>query len=132
MRKASLRAIVPGTGNGQNRPWHRQYARQPRHGRRSALGAARLTSRMPTMIVKADRANIRSGPGTRYRIVVQAEYGDLLKTKERRGRWVNVTLSHKRKSGWVARALVCGAGSRSIRWRAEWEMPLNFTSFGCH
>lgn len=70
--------------------------------------ATRLTSRMPTMIVKADRANIRSGPGKRYRIVAQAEYGDLLKTKERRGRWVNVALPHKHKSGWVARALVWG------------------------
>ena len=70
--------------------------------------ATRLTSRMPMLIVKADRANIRSGPGTRYRIMAQAKYGDLLKTKERRGRWVNVTLPHNRKSGWVARALVWG------------------------
>lgn len=70
--------------------------------------ATRLTSRMPTMIVKADRANVRSGPGARYRIVKQLGYGDLLRTKERRGRWVNVTLPHNRKSGWVARALVWG------------------------
>ncbi len=61
---------------------------------------------MPTIIVKADRANIRSGPGTRYRIVAQAEYGDLLMTKKRRGRWLNVTLPHNRKWGWVDRALV--------------------------
>jgi len=70
--------------------------------------AKRPTSWLPTMIVKVDRANIRSGPGTRYRIVAHAEYGDLLKTKERRGRWVDVTLPHNRKSGWVARALVWG------------------------
>jgi len=70
--------------------------------------ATRLTSRMPTMIVKANRANIRSGPGTRYRIVARAKYGDLLKTKKQSGRWVNVTLPHNRKSGWVARALVWG------------------------
>lgn len=70
--------------------------------------AARLTSRSPSMIVKSSRANIRSGPGTRYRIVARAEYGELLKTREKRGRWVNVFFPGKGKSGWVARSLVWG------------------------
>lgn len=69
--------------------------------------AASLTGRQPHHIVKAPVANVRSGPGTRFRVVGKAEYGELLKTQEKRAGWVKV----KREtgaSGWVARQLLWG------------------------
>lgn len=69
--------------------------------------ATSLTGQQPHHIVKASVANVRSGPGTRFRVVGKAEYGELLKTREKRAGWVKVT-RETGASGWVARQLLWG------------------------
>jgi len=66
-----------------------------------------LVGRVPHMIVKVDHANIRSGPGARYRVIGKAEYGELLRTLERRADWVRVRRAAG-EIGWVARRLLWG------------------------
>lgn len=69
--------------------------------------AASLTGRQAHHIVKVPVAHVRSGPGTRYRIVGKAEYGELLKTQEKRAGWVKVKRAEG-TSGWIARQLLWG------------------------
>lgn len=69
--------------------------------------AASLTGRQPHHIVKSRVANLRSGPGTQYRILGKAEYGDLLKTQDKRAGSVKVK-REEGASGWVARQLLWG------------------------
>lgn len=66
-----------------------------------------LTDRTAHFIVKSKTANIRSGPGTKHRIVGKASYGDVLKTLSRRGSWARVR-SESGVVGWVARKLLWG------------------------
>lgn len=69
----------------------------------------KLTRRAPTLIVRNERANVRSGPGTRYRIVARLDYGEIMQRLDRQGRWVKVRLpDHGRQTGWVARSLLWG------------------------
>lgn len=66
-----------------------------------------LVGRNAHLVVKAKIVNIRSGPGTRYRVVGQAKYGVVLRTQERRSGWVKV--QHENGlAGWVARDLLWG------------------------
>jgi uncharacterized protein YgiM (DUF1202 family) len=67
----------------------------------------RLTARKPHFVVKVPVANLRSGPGTRNRIVGRAEYGEVLRTLERRQGWVRVRPAQG-AAGWVARRLLWG------------------------
>lgn len=66
-----------------------------------------LTSRTPHHIVKRPTANVRSGPGTGYRIVGKASYGEVVGTREKRGRWVKVERTGA-PSGWIAKSLLWG------------------------
>ncbi len=69
--------------------------------------ARSLTGSTPHHVVKSRVANIRSGPGTQHRIVGKAEYGELLRTREKRADWVRV----ERESGvggWIAKQLLWG------------------------
>lgn len=69
----------------------------------------KLIRRTPTLIVKHDSANLRSGPGTRYRVVARLDYGEVMQRIERRGRWVKIRLPDRRGlTGWVARSLLWG------------------------
>jgi len=53
------------------------------------------------------RINVRSGPGTKYRIVAKAYYGAVFKTLKQKNGWVNV--QHKKGvTGWVKRSLLWG------------------------
>ena len=67
----------------------------------------RLTSSTPHHIVKSTRANIRSGPGTRYKLVGSAEYGEVLRTLKRQGNWVQVKRANNQR-GWISRKLLWG------------------------
>jgi uncharacterized protein YgiM (DUF1202 family) len=67
----------------------------------------RLTAPKPHFVVKVPVANVRSAPGTRHRIVARAEYGQVLRTLERRQGWVRVQPA-KGPAGWVARRLLWG------------------------
>ncbi len=68
---------------------------------------ARLVNRVPHMVVKRKRINIRSGPGTRYRLVGKANYGVVFRTLKRRGAWVKVRHENG-TTGWVLRRLLWG------------------------
>jgi uncharacterized protein YgiM (DUF1202 family) len=69
--------------------------------------ARSLTGNVPHHVVKRPTANVRSGPGIQHRIIGKAEYGELMRTLEKRGRWVRVHREGKR-SGWVARSSLWG------------------------
>ena len=72
----------------------------------------KLTDSSPHMIVKVfkekkGKINIRSGPGTTYKIIGQAYYGVVFKTVERGRNWVKV--QHENGlTGWVKRSLLWG------------------------
>ena len=71
-----------------------------------------LVSKKPHLIVKANRnskarINIRSGPGTRHKIVGKAEYGVVFETLQRRNSWVQVR-HESGLTGWIKRSLLWG------------------------
>jgi len=69
--------------------------------------ARSLTGNAPHHVVKSKVANVRSGPGTQHRIVGKAEYGELLRTREKRAGWVRVE-REEGVSGWIAKQLLWG------------------------
>ena len=69
--------------------------------------ARALTGRTPHHIVKAKVANIRSGPGTGFRIVGKAERYDLMRTRSAKPGWVHVERGDGLK-GWIAKRLLWG------------------------
>ncbi len=68
---------------------------------------ASLTSSAQHYIVKRPTANVRSGPSTNHRIVGKAVYGEVVRTRENRGRWVRVERAGA-PNGWIARSLLWG------------------------
>jgi SH3-like domain-containing protein len=66
-----------------------------------------LTSRKPHMVIKKAVVNIRSGPGTKYRIITQAKYGVVMKTLKQTKGWVKVRHASG-TSGWMARPMLWG------------------------
>lgn len=72
----------------------------------------KLTVSTPHMIVKRNRqsskrVNIRSGPGTNYKIVGKAYYGVVFRSGEQKSSWVQV--QHKSGvKGWIKRSFVWG------------------------
>ncbi|MDM7944502.1 MAG: SH3 domain-containing protein [Hydrogenophaga sp.] len=69
--------------------------------------ARSLTGSTPHHVVKSRVANLRSGPGTQHRILARVEYGELLRTREKRADWVRVERSEG-VSGWIAKRLLWG------------------------
>jgi SH3-like domain-containing protein len=69
--------------------------------------ASRLTTKTPHAIVKSSTANIRSGPGTTYRVAGKAGYGDVFQVHERQGAWVRVEGPGTQR-GWISRQLLWG------------------------
>ena len=67
----------------------------------------KLLNSIPHLIVKKERINIRSGPGTNYRITGVANYGVVLRTIKRGRGWVQVEHEDGLR-GWVQRDLVWG------------------------
>lgn len=68
---------------------------------------ARLTGKKPHFIVKGQDVNVRSGPGTRYKVVGKVQYGEVLTTIERRQGWARVRNADG-LTGWVSRKLLWG------------------------
>jgi SH3-like domain-containing protein len=69
-------------------------------------------TRTPHMIVKVNKGkkrkiNIRSGPGTKYKIVGQAYYGVVFKTVEQKSGWAKVK-HESGVTGWIKRSLLWG------------------------
>lgn len=69
--------------------------------------ARSLTSDEPHHIVKSKVLNLRSEPGTDSKVLAQMQYGELLKTLDKRGDWVRVE-RYTGETGWVSRRLVWG------------------------
>ncbi len=71
-----------------------------------------LTTTTPHMIVKANKnknsqINVRSGPGTKYKIVAKAYYGVVFKTLEQKQGWAKV--EHDSGTvGWIKRSFLWG------------------------
>ena len=68
---------------------------------------APMTGKTPHHVVKAQRANLRRSPTTGSAIVAKLQYGDVLRTLERRGSWLKVRLASG-ATGWIAKRLVWG------------------------
>ena len=71
-----------------------------------------VTKTTPHVIVKVHknskkRINIRSGPGTKYRIVAKAYYGVVFTTLEQKHGWAKVQ-HEKGVTGWIKRSLLWG------------------------
>jgi SH3-like domain-containing protein len=69
-------------------------------------------SRTPHLIVKVNKGktrkiNIRSGPGTKYKIVGQAYYGVVFKTVTQKSGWAKVK-HESGLTGWIKRSLLWG------------------------
>ena len=66
-----------------------------------------LTGTTPHVIVTSKTANIRSGPGAGHKRVGRADYGEVLRTLNKRPGWIQVSQEGGTK-GWVARQLLWG------------------------
>ena len=64
-----------------------------------------LVDKIPTVITKKDKCNIRSGPGTGHRILFAVERGIPFKVLKRQGSWIHIKHSDGDK-GWIHKALV--------------------------
>ena len=72
----------------------------------------KLTSRTGHMIVKVHKnenkkVNIRSGPGTKYKVVGKAYYGVVFKTIKQQNGWAQVK-HDSGLEGWIKRSLLWG------------------------
>lgn len=64
-----------------------------------------LVDKIPTVITKNDKCNIRSGPGQSHKILFTVENGIPFKVHKRKGSWINIEHSDGDK-GWIHKALV--------------------------
>jgi uncharacterized protein YgiM (DUF1202 family) len=67
-----------------------------------------LVNRNPHLIVKKKIVNIRSGPGTKYKIIRKAQNGVVFQTLKRQDGWVKVRHEEENVVGWVKRSLLWG------------------------
>ena len=79
----------------------------------SVLSLATLVS-AETITVTAPKANIRSGPGTEYKIIESAKKGENLESIERREGWIKVRLKGGRE-GWIIERLVDSTPAQTLR-----------------
>ena len=64
-----------------------------------------LVSKIRTVITKKKKSNIRSGPGTRHKIVFVAEKGIPFRVIKSKGSWISIEHADGDK-GWIYEALV--------------------------
>jgi SH3-like domain-containing protein len=64
-----------------------------------------LVDETPTVVVKVNRANLRSGPGTQYDLVFDADKGTPFKVLEKKDRWIKVQHADG-DIGWIFNSLV--------------------------
>lgn len=60
-----------------------------------------------SLVITANRCNVRKGPGTDQQIVFKAERGDRFKALSREGDWIEVA-DDQGRSGWIWAALTWG------------------------
>lgn len=68
----------------------------------------KLVNRKPHLVVKNKIVNVRSGPGTKFKIVRQAKRGVVFTTLKRQAGWVKVRHEESRLVGWIMRSLLWG------------------------
>ena len=66
-----------------------------------------LVSDIPSLVVKVDEANVRSGPGKKYPLVFKALKGVSFKVLKTKGNWVQVKHGDG-DIGWIYRSLLWG------------------------
>jgi SH3-like domain-containing protein len=66
-----------------------------------------LTGKTPYYVVKASIANVRKGPGTNNSIVGKAERYDVVRTRSKKGSWVQVEMDDGLQ-GWISKSLLWG------------------------
>lgn len=64
-----------------------------------------LVSKTPTVITLKDKSNVRSGPGTKFRILFSIEKGIPFRVLQRKGNWVHVEHGDGDK-GWIYASLL--------------------------
>ncbi len=64
-----------------------------------------LIGKVKSVIVKSDKCNVRSGPGTKYKVVFTVDSGVPFKVIERKGQWLHIRHSDG-DSGWIHSSLV--------------------------
>lgn len=67
----------------------------------------KLISPIPTVVVRARSAKVRSGPGTRYRVRFIAERGSAFELIKKMGKWIRVRHMDG-DGGWIHRKLLWG------------------------
>ena len=75
----------------------------------SSLGwvHAPLTSKTPHMVITARSANLRSGPGEKYKRVAKLEQHEVVRTLKKSGGWAQVRRENGQQ-GWIAKRLGWG------------------------
>ncbi|MDY6839457.1 MAG: SH3 domain-containing protein [Thermodesulfobacteriota bacterium] len=66
-----------------------------------------LVEKIPAVTVKAPLVNVREGPGTTFRVLLQAEKGVSFKRLDRKGTWFKVQ-HQDGEVGWIHQSLVWG------------------------
>ena len=67
----------------------------------------KLVGRQPYVIVKAEKANLRSGPSERYKLLGKANRGVVFQVLKVKGKWLKVKHGQG-LTGWVNRSLLWG------------------------
>ena len=64
-----------------------------------------LLGKMKTVITKGNTSNIRSGPGTKHKVLFQVDKGIPFKVKARKGNWIHIQHADG-DEGWIHASLV--------------------------
>ncbi len=64
-----------------------------------------LVGKMKTVVVKADKCNVRSGPGTKYAVVFKVDNGVPFRVLETKGPWLHIRHADG-DQGWIHATLV--------------------------
>ena len=65
-----------------------------------------LLADIPAVITKADKCNVRKGPGTKFDIKYTVETGIPFKVLKRQGKWLQVIHKDDKHPGWIHKSLV--------------------------
>ncbi len=64
-----------------------------------------LVHKIPSVITNKENCNVRSGPGTKYKILFATEKGIPFKILKRKGNWIHVQHADEDK-GWIHKSLI--------------------------
>jgi len=67
-----------------------------------------------TVKVTSSKANLRSGPGTKYKVVERLKKGDSLDVLEKKGDWIRIRQKGG-KEGWIHRLLINVPPAKTLR-----------------